>query len=142
MCRKRGRNVRSTSFPGLLLCRPKGVSVCSVVRNSPPPFPPRKTRKPASPDTESEVWKDVTRIPQPRFHHSATSATILSWHDSIMVRRNDHAGVRPSRPSAREVPAPPSARGAVGRSVRTSRDLGGTGTACIIPLYPYKSFLK
>ncbi len=69
--------------PGLLPCRPKGVSVFSVV-NSPPvlPFPPRNTRKSASPGMERRLGK----MPFRPFNH-----------DSVTVQRTDRVGARPSR---------------------------------------------
>ncbi len=120
MCRKCGRSVRSTSFSGLLPCRPKGVSVCSVVK-APHHRPPTSQPTPAFYHgihgnrlrrTRKEVGEGDVPAFQPRFRHDAVkrsrgSATLPVFQvvhaKSVRTPRAEAARVlrAPSHPSFR-----------------------------------------
>ena len=93
-------------FPGLLPCRPKGGSVCSVVEMYPASPCPASLAQPSGRLTRS-TWR----------HGDTESGFEVGLRTASSTIRPLREGRAPARPGAqrhgpaRNVPAPPSARG-------------------------------
>ena len=154
---KRGRIVRSTSLPRPLLCRPKGVSVCSVVKNTLPSghHVDETARKPTSKPLSVPPCLRPLRVNRPeanrtpraeggagtsRAKHTLPTRSYTQIH-SISEKRRLYMAEICNHTTLASSPPPPPVRQAYGQTdhygiVGASTPFGHDGTGQGVPLCP------